>query len=280
MREIRTEDIAAAVLRCIERSSFSLGAAERKALAEAAARETSETGKAVFADLLENIEIAEKERRPLCQDTGMAVVMLEIGQEVLLTGGNLGDAIQQAVAEGYEKFFLRKSILDHPLTRNNTGANTPAVIHTSIVPGDRVRLHFMAKGGGCENMSRLAMLMPSAGRDGVIQFVLTAIREAGGNPCPPVIVGVGIGGSFELCAMLAKKGLMRPLGVASKNLVDAELERELFEKINATNVGPMGLGGRVTALAVHVESHPCHIASLPVAVNLDCHSHRHAEEEL
>ncbi len=280
MRELTVKEVQEALLRLVEQASFDLGGAERAALVSAAAREKSAIGRAVLADLQQNAEIAEAERRPLCQDTGVAVIFLEIGQEIHLTGGDLADAVQQAVAEGYQRFHLRKSILDHPFTRKNTGTNTPAILHTRLVPGDRLRIRFAAKGGGCENMSRLAMLPPSAGREGVVEFVVRAVREAGGNPCPPVIVGVGLGGNFETCALLAKESLLRPLGQPAANPVDAELECELLQKINATGVGPMGLGGEVTALAVHVASAPCHLAALPVAVNLDCHSHRHAEAVL
>jgi len=280
VRELTVKEVQEALLRLVEQASFDLGGAERAALVSAAAREKSAIGRAVLADLQQNAEIAEAERRPLCQDTGVAVIFLEIGQEIHLTGGDLADAVQQAVAEGYQRFHLRKSILDHPFTRKNTGTNTPAILHTRLVPGDRLRIRFAAKGGGCENMSRLAMLPPSAGREGVVEFVVRAVREAGGNPCPPVIVGVGLGGNFETCALLAKESLLRPLGQPAANPVDAELECELLQKINATGVGPMGLGGEVTALAVHVASAPCHLAALPVAVNLDCHSHRHAEAVL
>ena len=280
MREIPVSQIREALVSCIEQASFSLGRAERDALAAARARETSPTGRAILNQLLENADIAEAERRPLCQDTGVAVVFLEVGQEVRLTSGGLEDAVQEAVRDAYSRFYLRKSILDHPLTRKNTGDNTPAVIHTRIMPGDKVRIVFDAKGGGCENMSRLAMLTPSAGREGVVDFVVKAVAEAGGNPCPPVVVGVGLGGTFEKAAMMAKQALLRPLGEPSAHPEDRQLEQDLLAKINATGVGPMGLGGVSTALAVHVISHPCHIASLPVAVNLDCHSHRHSEAEI
>jgi len=277
MREIPVSQIREALVSCIEQASFSLGRAERDALAAARARETSPTGRAILNQLLENADIAEAERRPLCQDTGVAVVFLEVGQEVRLTSGGLEDAVQEAVRDAYSRFYLRKSILDHPLTRKNTGDNTPAVIHTRIMPGDKVRIVFDAKGGGCENMSRLAMLTPSAGREGVVDFVVKAVAEAGGNPCPPVVVGVGLGGTFEKAAMMAKQALLRPLGEPAAHPEDRRLEEELLAKINATGVGPMGLGGVSTALAVHVISHPCHLAALPVAVNLDCHSHRHSE---
>jgi fumarate hydratase subunit alpha len=277
MREIPVSQIREALVSCIEQASFSLGRAERDALAAARARETSPTGRAILNQLLENADIAEAERRPLCQDTGVAVVFLEVGQEVRLTSGGLEDAVQEAVRDAYSRFYLRKSILDHPLTRKNTGDNTPAVIHTRIMPGDKVRIVFDAKGGGCENMSRLAMLTPSAGREGVVDFVVKAVAEAGGNPCPPVVVGVGLGGTFEKAALMAKQALLRPLGEPAAHPEDRRLEEELLAKINATGVGPMGLGGVSTALAVHVISHPCHLAALPVAVNLDCHSHRHSE---
>ena len=277
MREIPVSQIREALVSCIEQASFSLGRAERDALAAARARETSPTGRAILDQLLENADIAEAERRPLCQDTGVAVVFLEVGQEVRLTSGGLEDAVQEAVRDAYSRFYLRKSILDHPLTRKNTGDNTPAVIHTRIVRGDKVRIVFDAKGGGCENMSRLAMLTPSAGREGVVDFVVKAVAEAGGNPCPPVVVGVGLGGTFEKAAMMAKQALLRPLGEPAAHPEDRRLEEDLLERINATGVGPMGLGGVSTALAVHVISHPCHLAALPVAVNLDCHSHRHSE---
>jgi fumarate hydratase subunit alpha len=280
MREIPVSQIRKALVSCIEQANFSLGRAERDALAAARARETSGTGRAILDQLLENADIAEAERRPLCQDTGVAVVFLEVGQEVRLTGGGLEDAVQEAVRDAYSRFYLRKSILDHPLTRKNTGDNTPAVIHTRIVPGDKVRIVFDAKGGGCENMSRLAMLTPSAGREGVVDFVVKAVAEAGGNPCPPVVVGVGLGGTFEKAAMMAKQALLRPLGEPAAHPEDRRLEEDLLERINATGVGPMGLGGVTTALAVHVISHPCHLAALPVAVNLDCHSHRHSEAEI
>ncbi|HRU04577.1 MAG TPA: fumarate hydratase [Candidatus Brocadiia bacterium] len=280
MREIPVTTLADALLRGIEQASFELGERERSALAAALEKEQSQTGRAILAELLENVEVAREERRPLCQDTGVAVVFLDVGQEVRLTGGDVTAAVQGAVAEGYRRFYLRKSMVAHPLARKNTGDNTPAIVHMRLTPGDRVRLRFAAKGGGCENMSRLAMLTPSAGREGVVEFVVRAAREAGGNPCPPVVVGVGLGGNFETCALLAKEALLRPLGEAAANPVDAELERELLDRINATGVGPMGLGGSVTALAVHVASHACHIAALPVAVNLDCHSHRHFETTL
>lgn len=277
MREVNVQELAETLQACIRRASFELGPREAAALRAARARETSASGCAILNDLAANQAVAAADRRPLCQDTGVAVVLIEIGQEVRLTGGDLYTALQQAVGTAYQENFLRPSMVRHPLERVNTGNNTPAIIHTRIVAGDRVRMRFAAKGGGCENMSRLAMLTPSAGRAGVVDFVVQTVKAAGGNACPPVIVGVGLGGNFEWAALLAKEALLRPLGDPAPDPADAELERELLEKINATGVGPMGLGGAVTALAVHVAAHPCHIASLPVAVNLDCHSHRHAE---
>jgi fumarate hydratase subunit alpha len=224
--------------------------------------------------------LAEKEQRPLCQDTGLAIVFVEVGQDVHLTGGNLDDAINQGIREAYLEGRLRFSVLDDPLLRKNTGDNTPAVIHTEIVPGDKIRIVFDAKGGGCENCSQFRMLKPAEGRDGVIQFVAKAVTEGSGNPCPPVIVGVGLGGSFERACYLAKKALMRPLGTPNAKPHLAQLEKDLLDAVNRTGIGPMGLGGIKTAMAVHVEAYACHITSLPVAVNLDCHSHRHRHMEL
>ena len=280
MRTVEVSAVADALESCIRRASFTLGARECAALRAARERERHPAARAILDELIENAAIADAERRPLCQDTGVAVIFLDVGQEVALVGGDLEPALHRAVANIYTGAHLRKSLLGHPLDRVNTGDNTPAVIHMRIVPGDRVRVRFDAKGGGCENMSRIAMLTPAAGRDGVIAAVVAAVREAGGNPCPPVVVGVGLGGTFEKAALLAKEALLRPLGDPAEREDDAALERELLDRINATGVGPMGLGGDTTALAVHVASHPCHIASLPVAVNLDCHSHRHAEAEV
>jgi fumarate hydratase subunit alpha len=280
IREIDVARIGEALGRCIDRASFELDPVESNLLAAHARRERSCTGCAILGQLLENADIARAERRPLCQDTGVAVVFVELGQDVHLTGGSLEDAVHSAVRDAYARFLLRKSMVAHPLARRNTGDNTPAVLHVRLVPGDRVAVDFVEKGGGCENMSRLAMLTPADGRDGVIDFVLRTVRESGGNACPPLVVGIGLGGNFERVAHLAKEALLRPFGEASANPVDRALEEELLGRINATGLGPMGLGGDTTALAVHVASHPCHIASLPVAVNLDCHSHRHARETI
>jgi len=204
------------------------------------------------------------------------LVFVELGQDVRVTGGGLYDAINEGVRRGYDEGYLRKSIVRHPLDRVNTGDNTPAVIHTELVPGDKLRITVAPKGGGSENMSAARMLKPSDGADGVKRFVVETVREAGSNPCPPVIVGVGLGGTMEKAALLSKKAILRQVGESSPNSVDAKLESELLELVNGTGVGPSGLGGRVTALAVHVESYPCHIASLPVAVTIQCHAARHA----
>jgi fumarate hydratase subunit alpha len=280
MREIPVTEICNTLYKCIETASFDLGERELSAIKNAEKKETVPLAKSILGQVVENAKIACEERRPLCQDTGVAVVFIDIGQEVLLTKGNLEKEIHKTVGKAYTDFYLRKSMVAHPFDRKNTNDNTPAVIHTRIVKGDKVKITFDAKGGGCENMSRIAMLPPSAGREGAVDFIVKAIAEAGGNPCPPVVVGVGIGGNFEKAALMAKRSLLRPLGEKSAIEIDADLEEELLEKINATGVGSQGLGGDITALAVHVESHPCHIASLPVAVNLDCHSHRHSEAEI
>lgn len=280
MREVSVQDVSAALIRCIGRASFDMDPAEAKALLARRDAETNCTGCTILKQLIANADIARAERRPLCQDTGVAIVYLEVGQEVHLVGGYIEDAIHSAVREAYHRLALRASMARHPLARKNTGDNTPAVIHTRIVPGHHIRVEFLEKGGGCENMSRLAMLKPSDGRAGVVEFVLKTVRESGGNACPPLIVGVGLGGDFERSAELAKSALRRAFDEPAVDPVDRELELELFKKINALGLGPMGFGGDTTALAVHVASHPCHIASLPVAVNLDCHSHRHAGETL
>ncbi|MGA8830883.1 MAG: fumarate hydratase, partial [Desulfomonilaceae bacterium] len=238
--------------------------------------ETSPTGRMALEKIIQNAEIAAKENIPLCQDTGMAVVFLEIGQDVHVNGGSLYDAINEGVRQGYKDGFLRKSTLD-PITRKNVGDNTPAVIHTEIVPGAQFKIVFAPKGFGSENMSRVMMFPPSAGIEGAKDFIVQRVIESGGNPCPPIVVGVGLGGTFEKSALMAKKALLRPLGSQNPDATLDALEKELLQKINATGIGPMGLGGNTTALAVHINSYPTHIASLPVAVNIQCHSCRHAE---
>ncbi|MBN1503824.1 MAG: fumarate hydratase [Candidatus Eisenbacteria bacterium] len=248
------------------------------ALKEGLRIEESPVGRQILEQILENAKISRDTRLASCQDTGFAVVFLEIGQDVCLEGPVLPDAVNEGVRQGYEKNYLRKSIVDDPaITRKNTRDNTPAVIYTDIVPGDKVKIILTAKGGGSENMSAVAMLKPADGIEGVRKFVVDTVKKAGGNPCPPIIVGVGVGGTFEKCALLAKKALLRPLGSHHPDERYAKLERELLVEINATGIGPQGLGGRVTALSVMVETFPCHIASLPAAVNLNCHASRHKE---
>jgi len=240
--------------------------------------ETSPTGRDVLAQLLENADLARESGVPLCQDTGLAVVFLEIGQDLHVTGGDLYEAVHGGVRKGCAEGYLRASVVSPPVgTRVNTGDNTPAIIHTTIVPGDRLRIVVAPKGGGSENTSAIRMLRPADGRDGLKRFVLETVAKAGPNPCPPIVVGVGVGGTFERCALLAKKALLRRLGESHPEPDFAALEGELLEAVNRLGTGPAGLGGTVTALAVHVETQPCHIASLPVAVNINCHSHRHRE---
>jgi fumarate hydratase subunit alpha len=248
----------------------------KKSLLDATQREESEVGKEILSQIEENIKISETEKLPLCQDTGFAVLFVEIGQDVHLAGGSLREALNEGVRQGYKEGYLRKSIVADPAgARVNTNDNTPAIIHFNIVPGDKVKIAVAPKGGGSENMSTVKMMKPADGLDGIADFVVDWVQKAGGNPCPPVIVGVGIGGTFEHVAFLAKKALLRRIGSHHPDPRYADAEREILKKINATGVGPMGLGGRVTALAVFIETHPCHIASMPVAVNVNCHAARH-----
>lgn len=247
-------------------------------LKEAKEKESLPMAQDFFDQYLRNAALAESERLPLCQDTGFAVFFVEMGNKVSLEGGTLEEAINAGVRNGYKKFFLRKSIVSDPLfDRKNTTDNTPAIIHLKQVEGDNLRIVLAPKGGGSENMSALKMLKPSQGRAGVVDFVVDSVINAGGNPCPPTIVGVGIGGTMEYAAFMAKKALLRKVGERAADPRYAELEAEILAAINASGVGPQGLGGATTALAVHIEHHPCHLASLPVAVNLNCHAARHAE---
>ena len=275
MRQINTEEITDTVEKICIDANYNLGDDLVVSLQNALNKEESPLGKEVIAQILENAEIGKNEQVPVCQDTGFAVVFVEIGQEVIIEGQSLQEAINEGVRRGYKNGYLRKSIVKNPLDRVNTGDNTPAVIHTDIVPGDKLKITFIAKGGGCENMSRTAMLTPAQGRDGVIDFVVNTVKSAGANPCPPIIVGVGLGGTFEYATLLSKKAILRPVGSHNKDSNTANLEDELLEEINKLGIGPQGFGGKVTALAVHVETYPCHIATLPVAVNIECHSHRH-----
>jgi len=258
-------------------TNYYLGDDVVEALKKALEVEESPIGKEIINQILENSYIARKEKVAMCQDTGFTVVFLELGQDVNIIGGNFYEAVNEGVRQGYREGYLRKSIVSDPLERKNTGDNTPAVIHTKIVPGDKLKIIIAPKGGGSENMSEVKMMAPAQGIQGVEDFVVDKVSRSGGNPCPPVIVGVGIGGTFEKCASLAKQALLRTLGLRNPNPFYADLEKRLLEKINCLGIGPMGLGGRVTALDVFIETFPCHIASLPVAVNLQCHSARHKE---
>ncbi|HHV62733.1 MAG TPA: fumarate hydratase [Firmicutes bacterium] len=275
MRDIYVSEIVEAVQGlCIE-ANCDIGDDVLKALGAAMEVEESEQGREAIRQIIENNMIARDDLIPACQDTGLAVVFVELGQEVHIAGGSLCDAINEGVRRGYVGGYLRKSVVRDPLRRENTGDNTPAFIHISVVPGDRLTITVAPKGAGSENMSAIAMLPPSAGEDGVKEFVIETVRRAGPNPCPPVIVGVGIGGTFEGAAILAKRALLRPLGERNSDSFYAGMEDELLRRINDLGIGPQGFGGRVTALAVHIEVMPCHIASLPVAVNLNCHASRH-----
>ena len=280
MREITITAITDAVARLCMEANYDLGDDVYQALRHGAEHEESPVGREVFGQLIENAEIARAELVPMCQDTGFAVVFVELGQDVHIAGGLLSDAINAGVAKGYTEGYLRKSIVGHPLERKNTGNNTPAVIHTEVVPGDRLKITIAPKGGGSENMSGVRMLKPSDGVEGVKKFVVELVKAAGSNPCPPIIIGVGIGGTMDKAAVLSKKALLRRIGDHNPNPSDAELEKELLRLVNDTGVGPAGLGGRITALAVNVETFPCHIASLPVAVTIQCHAARHKEAVL
>jgi fumarate hydratase subunit alpha len=275
MREIRGSDITAAVRKLAIEAAHILEPDILRALETAAESETSDLARDGLQMLLKNAAIAAQEDIPLCQDTGISIVFLELGQD-LHVDGDLTAAVQEGVRAGYDEGYLRKSVCD-PLTRKNTGTNVPAVVHTEVVAGDRLKISFLPKGCGSENMSGLTMLPPSAGRQGIIDYVVDWVKEAGPNPCPPVIVGIGLGGSFEKAAFLAKKALLRPVGMAHPRHDIAALEGELLARINHEGQGVLGWGGSNTALAVHVDTFPTHIASLPVAVNMQCHSHRHKE---
>lgn len=276
MRNIRTADVTAAVKEmCIEANHF-LSPDMREAIEQASEKEVSQLGRQILGQLKENMALAGAEQIPICQDTGMAVVFLEIGQEVHFEGGSLEAAVNEGIRQGYTEGYLRKSVVSDPLIRENTKDNTPGVIHYSIVDGDRVTITVAPKGFGSENMSRVFMLKPADGAEGVKNAILTAVRDAGPNACPPIIVGAGIGGTFEKCAFLAKKALTRPAGSHSDIPYVREMEMELLETINGFGIGPAGLGGSTTALAVNILTYPTHIAGLPVGVNICCHVNRHA----
>lgn len=280
MRTIQTKDVTKAVKEmCIEANHF-LSEDMCKKLETAEKIEKSPVGQRVLGQLLENLKIAGEEMIPICQDTGMAIVFVRIGQEVHIEGGNLTAAINQGVRDGYVDGYLRKSVVGDPIERINTKDNTPAVIHYELVDGDQIEITLAPKGFGSENMSRIFMLKPADGIEGVKEAILTAVREAGPNACPPMVVGVGIGGSFEKCALMAKHALTRNLEEESPVAYVRELEREMLEKMNDSGIGPGGLGGTVTALAVNIETYPTHIAGLPVAVNICCHVNRHVHRIL
>ncbi|RLA99367.1 MAG: fumarate hydratase [Deltaproteobacteria bacterium] len=279
MREIHTNDIIEALKDLTLHANTELGSDVINAFKKAIKAEESPLGKDVLKSLIENARIAREDGIPICQDTGLAVVFVEIGQEVHVIGGSLKEAINEGVRLGYRNGYLRKSTCD-PFTRKNIGDNTPAVIHFDIVEGDSLKITFVPKGGGSENMSRATMLTPAAGIDGIKKFVIDLVDQAGPNPCPPIIVGIGIGGSIEKAALLAKKAILRPVGTTNPDPFLQGLEKDLLEEINRLGIGPEGYGGRVTSLAVHINSMPCHIASLPVAVNIQCHASRHREVEL
>ncbi len=276
MKTIRYRDIVERVKDACMEANFKLAADVRTAVEKARIAEESPIGREILDRILENAAIAEREQIAICQDTGFAVCFVELGDRVSIEGGTLVDAINQGVREGYGEGYLRKSIC-HPLTRKNTGDNTPAIVHPELVPGDRLKILLAPKGSGSENMSRVAMLKPSDGLEGIKKLVIDQVRESGANPCPPIVVGVGIGGTMEKAALIAKKAMLRPIGSVNPDPELDALEAELLKKINDLGIGPQGLGGRTTALAVHIEVFPCHIASLPVAVNINCHASQHKE---
>ncbi len=279
MREINVSEVVQTVSRLCVDANYNLGADMVRALDQALAIEESPTGKDCIEQLKENAAIAKRDQVPICQDTGLAVIFVEIGQDLRVVGGNLDEAINEGVRQGYLEGYLRKSAC-HPFTRANTGDNTPAIIHYSLVDGDALKITVAPKGGGSENMSKVVMLKPADGVAGIKEHVVEWVRQAGGNPCPPTIVGVGIGGNFERSAMLAKEALLREIGSVNPDPELQSLEDELLEAVNNLGVGPQGLGGRVTSFAVHVKMLPCHIASLPLAINIQCHAARHKEAVL
>jgi fumarate hydratase subunit alpha len=275
MREVDVKEVSDAIKDLSISTNCILGDEEIDYIKKMIDIEESPTGKEILGMLIENANIAREEMIPICQDTGFTVIFIKIGQDVHLVGGDLDEAIADGVRRGYEEGYLRKSIVGDCIRRVNTGDNTPPVTHLSMVPGEKIEITIAPKGGGSENMSRFRVLKPAEGIEGVKDFVVRSVDEAGGNPCPPVVVGVGLGGTFEKCALCAKEALLVPLGQRNPDPFYAGVEEELLERINNTGVGPQGLGGKVTALDVHIKGYPCHIASLPVAVNLNCHASRH-----
>jgi fumarate hydratase subunit alpha len=280
MREILAKKITETVKRlCIE-ANTNLSEDVVEALNKALSKEESSTGRDILRQLINNAKIAWRDKLPLCQDTGMAIVFIEIGQDLRIMDGTLDEAVNEGVSRGYHDGYLRKSVVSDPLKRKNTEDNTPAIVHTKIVPGENIRIRLLAKGGGAENCSALRMFTPNTSREGIDEFILETVEKAGPNACPPIIVGIGVGGTFDYAPELAKKALLRTVGSHHSERDTAEWEKELLEKINKTGIGPMGLGGRTTALAVNIEKYPCHISSLPVAVNIECHAHRYKYAEI
>ncbi|MEA3358089.1 MAG: fumarate hydratase [Thermodesulfobacteriota bacterium] len=276
IREISTKEIVKVVRDLCMDANYNLGDDVLLAFDKAIENERSEPGREVLKELKENAGIARKEKAPICQDCGLAVVFIEIGQDVHITDGELKEAINEGVRQGYKDGYLRKSACN-PFTRENTGDNTPAIIHMEIVPGSNIKITFAPKGGGAENMSRVTMLTPAAGLEGIEEFVINRVKESGSNPCPPTIIGIGIGGTFERSAILAKKAILRDIGDRNPDQYLAKIEEGLLTKINKLGIGPMGYGGNTTSLDVFIEAEPCHIASLPLAVNVQCHAARHKE---
>jgi len=276
IREISSKKIIEVVRDLCIDANYNLGDDVLRAFDKAIEAEESATGIEVLKELKENARIAREEKAPICQDCGLAVVFIDIGQDVHITGGDLKEAINEGVRQGYKDGYLRKSAC-HPLTRKNTGDNTPAIIHIQIVPGDKMKIVFAPKGGGAENMSRVTMLTPAVGIEGVKDFVVNRVKESGSNPCPPTVIGVGVGGTFERSAILAKKAILRDIGNRNPDPELATIEEEILTRINRLGIGPMGYGGNTTSLDVFLEIEPCHIASLPVAVNIQCHAGRHKE---
>lgn len=278
MREITSAEISKAIANLAQKTNFELGNDVLELLKKARQSELSPIGCEALDKLLENALLAKSENMPLCQDCGTAVVFLDIGQDLHITGGDLYAAVADGVRQGYQEGYLRKSMVSHPFSsRINTTDNTPPVIHTEIVLGEKIKISFMPKGGGAENMSRLVMLKPNAGIQGIINAVISAVQDAGGNPCPPLIIGLGIGATAEKSMQMAKRALLRPAGKPNSDSEVANLESLLLESINKLGIGPLGMGGTITAIAVHAEVQPCHFASLPLAINLQCHSARHGE---
>ncbi len=280
MRKIEVEKVVSAVREMCMEANYFLSEDMKKALGEAAEREKSPLGCQILGQLKENLQIAGSQRIPICQDTGMAVVFVELGQEAEIVGGFLGDAIQEGVRQGYREGYLRKSVVKDPFLRENTGDNTPAVIHYQLVPGDGLRIALAPKGFGSENMSRIYMLKPADGMEGAKEAIVRTVADAGPNACPPFVVGVGIGGTFEKAALMAKQALTRKVGEGSPHPHIREMEQELLGRINDLGIGPAGLGGTVTALAVHINTYATHIAGLPLAVNMCCHVNRHVVRDL